>query len=221
MSSVEELADLFSKIGFEEPKVKEIVKNKKVAQSLETLINDGPEGYEWTKSTRTLLHNLASLVKGAEIENIGLVVKGIASEDLKTALQVNAAFKYIKSNGATATKESMNENSGVGIEVTDVEVRASVVKYIEENKETILRDRYKLVPGIFANIKNLSELKWADPRLFKPIIDEEILKVLGPRMKEIWLRRRRLQRIMVTRRKNPRNLLKMTNQRDPCLLRVS
>ncbi|KAG0661615.1 Glutaminyl-tRNA synthetase [Maudiozyma exigua] len=181
MSSVEELTDLFSKVGFEEPKVKEIVKNKKVAQSLETLINEGPEGYEWTKSTRALLHNLASLVKGAEIENIGLVVKGIASEDLKTALQVNAAFKYIKSNGVTATKESMNENSGVGIEVTDVEVRASVVKYIEENKETILRDRYKLVPGIFANIKNLSELKWADPRLFKPIIDEEILKVLGPK----------------------------------------
>ena len=181
MSSVEELTALFSKIGFEEPKVKEIVKNKKVAQSLETLINEGPEGYEWTKTTRALLHNLASLVKGADIENVGLIVKGIASEDLKTALQVNAAFKYIKTNGSTATKESMNENSGVGIEVTDVEVRASVVKYIEENKETILRDRYKLVPGIFANIKNLPELKWADPRLFKPIIDEEILKVLGPK----------------------------------------
>lgn len=181
MSSVEELTALFSKIGFEEPKVKEIVKNKKVAQSLETLINEGPESYVWTKTTRALLHNLASLVKGADVENIGLVVEGIASEDLKTALQVNAAFKYIKANGSAATKESMNENSGVGIEVTDVEVRASVVKYIEENKETILRDRYKLVPGIFANIKNLPELKWADPRLFKPIIDEEILKVLGPK----------------------------------------
>lgn len=181
MSSVEELTELFSKVGFEEPKIKEIVKNKKVSTSLETLIEDAPAGYEWNKSTRNFLHSLASLVKGAEITNIGLVVKGIASEDLKTALQVNAAFKYIKEHGADATTESMNENSGVGIEVTDVEVRASVVKYIEDNKETILHDRYKLVPGIFANIKNLPELKWADPRSFKPIIDEEIFKVLGPK----------------------------------------
>lgn len=181
MSSVEELTQLFSQVGFEEPKVKEIVKNKKVATSLESLINDVPGDYEWNKSSRALLHTLASLLKGADVENIGLVVQGISKEDLKTVLQVTAAFKYVKANGASVTAESMNENSGVGIEVTDVEVRASVVKYIEDDKERILSERYKLVPGIFANIKNLPELKWADPRSFKPIIDEEILKVLGPK----------------------------------------
>ncbi|GMM56086.1 glutamine--tRNA ligase [Maudiozyma humilis] len=181
MSSVEELTALFSQVGFEEPKVKEIVKNKKVSASLSELINAAPAGCEWNKGSRALLHNLASLMKGAELQNVGLIVQGIVNGDLKTALQVSAAFKYVKAAGADATADTMNTESGVGIEVTDVEVRAAVVKYIEDKKEVVLRDRYSLVPGIFADIKAMPELKWAEPRLFKPIIDEEILKVLGPK----------------------------------------
>ena len=181
MSSVEELTQLFAQVGFEEPKVKEIVKNKKVSTSLSELIAAAPAGCEWNKGTRALLHNLASLMKGAEVPNASLIVQGIVNEDLKTALQVSAAFKYVKAAGADANAATMNTESGVGIEVTDVEVRAAVVKYIEDKKEVVLRDRYKLVPGIFADIKAMPELKWAEPRLFKPIIDEEILKVLGPK----------------------------------------
>ncbi|EDO17441.1 hypothetical protein Kpol_1037p38 [Vanderwaltozyma polyspora DSM 70294] len=181
MSSVDELTELFSKIGFEDAKVKEIVKNKKVSESLAGFIKEAPAGCEWDKSTRALVHNLASLSKGAELPNSSMIVEGITKGSLKTALQVDAAFKYIKEHGLNATVDAMNENSGVGIEITEQQVRDRVIKYIEDNKETIITERYKLVPGIFANIKNLTELKWADPRTFKPIIDEEILKVLGPK----------------------------------------
>lgn len=181
MSEVDDLTVLFSKVGFEEPKVKEIVKNKKVSDTLSILVREAPASYQWDKSSRALVHNLASLIKGAEFPNSKLIVQGIVNGDLKTNLQVEAAYKYVKQNGDSATKEAMNENSGVGIEVTEDQVRASVINYIETNKETILAERYKLVPGIFANIKNLPELKWADPRSFKPIIDQEILKVLGPK----------------------------------------
>ena len=181
MSSVEELTQIFSNIGFEDGKVKEIVKNKKVSESLSTFIKDAPEGFGWDKSSRALVHNLASLAKGVEFSNSKLIVEGIIKGDLKTAFQVDAAFKFIKKTGQDATVESMNENCGVGIEVTESQVRDCVIKYIEDNNEQIMTERYKLVPGIFANIKNLSEMKWADPRSFKPIIDEEILKVLGPK----------------------------------------
>lgn len=181
MSDVEELSQLFGSVGFEESKVKEIVKNKNVSNSLSELINETPAGYQWDKPSRALIHNLASLIKGKELPNSKLIVDGIVNGDLKTALQVEAAYKYVKEHPETATKEDMNENSGVGIEVDENQVRASVIEYIESNKETILSERYKLVPGIFANIKNMPELKWADPRSFKPIIDQEILKLLGPK----------------------------------------
>ncbi|CCH61994.1 hypothetical protein TBLA_0G00450 [Henningerozyma blattae CBS 6284] len=181
MSSVEELTTLFANAGFEDAKVKEITKNKKVSESLSALIKEAPTEYTWNRSTRALVHNLASLVKGTEVPGSNLIVEGICKEDLKTNLQISAAFKYVKEHGTATTVAGLNENSGVGIEVTEDQVREEVIKYIEANKEKILQGRYSLVPGIFADIKNLPELKWADPRSFKPIIDQEILKVLGPK----------------------------------------
>lgn len=181
MSEVDELTKLFAGVGFEEPKIKEIVKNKKVADSLSALVQETPADYHWDKSNRALVHNLASLIKGNEFANSKLIVNGIIKGNLKTNLQIDAAYKYVKEHGDDANEDDMNKSSGVGVEITEEQVRERVAQYIEENKETILAERYKLVPGIFANIKNLPELKWADPRSFKPIIDQEILKVLGPK----------------------------------------
>ena len=87
----------------------------------------------------------------------------------------------VKEEGEKASVEGLKENAGVGIVITEDQVRSRVIKYIEDNKEVILKERYKLVPGIFATVKNLPELKWAEPRYFKPVIDQEILKVLGPK----------------------------------------
>ena len=115
MSSVEELTQLFSQVGFEDKKVKEIVKNKKVSDSLYKLIKETPSDYQWNKSTRALVHNLASFVKGTDLPKSELIVNGIINGDLKTSLQVDAAFKYVKANGEASTKMGMNENSGVGI----------------------------------------------------------------------------------------------------------
>lgn len=181
MASVEELTQLFSNVGFEGPKVKEIVKNKKVSTSLESLIKAAPQETKWDKSTRALAHNLASQIKGNELPNQELIVSSILDGSLKTALQVDAAYKYVKEEGEKASVEGLKENSGVGIVITEDQVRSRVIKYIEDNKEVILKERYKLVPGIFATVKNLPELKWAEPRYFKPVIDQEILKVLGPK----------------------------------------
>lgn len=181
MASVEELTQLFSNVGFEEPKVKEIVKNKKVSTSLESLIKAAPQETKWDKSTRALAHNLASQIKGNELPNQELIVSSILDGSLKTALQVDAAYKYVKEEGEKASVEGLKENAGVGIVITEDQVRSRVIKYIEDNKEVILKERYKLVPGIFATVKNLPELKWAEPRYFKPVIDQEILKVLGPK----------------------------------------
>lgn len=181
MASVEELTQLFSNVGFEGPKVKEIVKNKKVSTSLESLIKAAPQETKWDKSTRALAHNLASQIKGNELPNQELIVSSILDGSLKTALQVDAAYKYVKEEGEKASVEGLKENAGVGIVITEDQVRSRVIKYIEDNKEVILKERYKLVPGIFATVKNLPELKWAEPRYFKPVIDQEILKVLGPK----------------------------------------
>ncbi|CCF59293.1 hypothetical protein KAFR_0G02610 [Kazachstania africana CBS 2517] len=178
---MEELALQFSAIGFEEPKVKEIIKNKKVSASLSSLINQSPKDYQWNKVTRTLLHSLASSTKGTEYPKMDLIINGIINGDLKTNLQVDAAFQYVKTKGEDASVEEMNKISGVGVVVTEQEVRGTIVKFINDNKGEIETSRYKIVPKLFAEIRNLPNLKWANTSLFKPIIDEEILKLLGPK----------------------------------------
>lgn len=181
MTSVDELSTLFAQVGFEEPKVKEILKNAKVSSSLESAIKLASSDFPWNKNTRALIHTLASSLKGAEVPHLDYIVNGIQKGELKTALQIDAALKYLKSKGADATVEEMNQESGVGIEVSEEQVRTRIAKYLDDNKDSILKERYKAVPGLFAKIKALPELKWAEPRLFKPIIDEEVLKVLGPK----------------------------------------
>ena len=49
MSEVDDLTVLFSQVGFEEPKVKEIVKNKKVSDTLSVLVREAPAIYQWDK----------------------------------------------------------------------------------------------------------------------------------------------------------------------------
>ncbi|CDH09291.1 probable Glutamine--tRNA ligase [Zygosaccharomyces bailii ISA1307] len=181
MASTEELTKQFASVGFEEPKVKEIVKNRKVSESLYDLIKEAPADSLWEKSTRAQLQNLASLIKGEQLPNSKLIVGAISKKELKTTLQVEEAFKYIKEHGEHSDKKGMDEHAGVGVEVSDEQVRESVVKYIEDNRERIVTERYKLIPGIMADVKKRPELKWADPRSFKPIIDEEVFKVLGPK----------------------------------------
>lgn len=181
MSDVDALNKLFTSVGFEEPKVKEIVRNKKLSESLYDLIKEAPADTQWEKSTRGQIQNLATFSKGESLPNSKLIVDGITNKELKTNLQVEEAYKYVKENGENATKQGLNEHAGVGVEVSDEQVRASVAKYIKDNNEKIVTERYKLVPGIMADVKKLPELKWADPRSFKPIIDDEVFKVLGPK----------------------------------------
>ncbi|SSD61129.1 probable Glutamine--tRNA ligase [Saccharomycodes ludwigii] len=189
-ASVEELTKSFSSIGFEEPKIKEILKNQKVSSILDHLVKLAPPSSSttWTKQERSLLHNLAGLInKGSPNKSLNeqyskLIVEYIVNGNLKTNLQVESAYKYTTATtGAAIDVKDFEKQTGVGIVITEDQVRDRVAKYIQENLETIQTERYKSVPGLFAIIKNLPELKWAEPKYFKPIIDQELLKVLGPK----------------------------------------
>lgn len=182
---MEELTQQFQQFGFEDSKIKEILKNKKVSGSLSALLNQVDSNLPpLDKQSRSLIHNLASLLKGKDLQDSEWIVHGIQNGNLKTNLQVESAFKYLSqsfSNNQTPTIEEMNKESGVGVVVTEKEINDQVEAYFNENKDLILNERYKIVPKLFASIKNLPELKWADPKLFKPIIDKQVLQLLGPK----------------------------------------
>lgn len=180
MSSTEDLSALFNKLGLEDVKIKEILKNKKVSNSFESILKESSNiEYPLDKTKRLLLHQLAILSKGETIPNRSLITEGILNDELNTSQRVDEAFKYVKANGESSTKEELNKVNGVGIVVTEDQVKNEVRNYIQANKSEIEEKRYQFLPKILANVRTIPELKWANPSLFKPIIDEELLKLLG------------------------------------------
>lgn len=185
MSDVESLSKQFSELGFADKKIKEIIKNNKVSNALKQIISFLPPTSEPEDNTRlVLLHALATSTKNGEevnpVANIKLVVDAIADSRLKTSIQVTAALNYVK-NTESLTVEGLNEISGVGIELTREDVKSEIVKYMEENKEEIETKRYKHLPTLINTVKALPSLKWASPALFKPLIDEKLLVMIGPK----------------------------------------
>ncbi|ODV88138.1 hypothetical protein CANARDRAFT_5437 [[Candida] arabinofermentans NRRL YB-2248] len=181
MSSEDELVQLFSKIGFEETKINDILKNKKVSKSLAECINLSNQDGPLDKSKNALLHNLATSIKGEELINTKAIVDGIIDERLTTNLQVTEAYKYVKEAGENFDLKEFETRSGVGINLSEAEVEEKIRAYMEANKDELLEKRYKLVPGLLGTTKNLPDLKWASPSLFKPIIDKLALEMLGPK----------------------------------------
>jgi len=187
--SEDKLVELFSKVGFDDKRIKEIMSNKKISQSLGELIEltgSIQNGEQLDKSKDALLHNVANMLKGKHFKHIDTLVKYIVSDKLTTNLQIKEAFKYIKAHQDQDAKAVFNETafeeeSGVGINVSPAQVKAEIGKYFEENKDEVIATRYRAVPKIFAHVKGIKALKWASPSLFKPTIDAFLLEYLGPK----------------------------------------
>lgn len=178
MSDQSALIALFSKVGLSEKKAVEITKNKKVAHSLFEILNE-TDSTSFDDKKLTLLHTLAVESKGAEVPNRSLVTEAILDGRLKTNLQVSEALKFVKQG--TSTVDAFNEAAGVGVELSNEDVKKEIASYIEANKAGIEEKRYAMVPKVLGESKKLASLKWAAPNVFKPIIDDLFLSILGPK----------------------------------------
>lgn len=184
--SDEELCKLFSQVGFEDKKIKEIVKNNKVSKSLAEVIESSgalanSSNLPLEKSENALLHHLASLLKGKEVEGIEHISESIIAKKLKSNLQVTEALNYVEAHPKDFVESDFETASGVGIEVSEAEVVKIIGDYIAEHKEEIEANRYRMVPALLANVRQLPALKWVSPALFKPTIDAQLLELLGPK----------------------------------------
>lgn len=183
----DELCELFSKVGFEDKKIKEIIKNNKVSQSLAEVIKSSDilesteESLPIEKSENALFHHLATLLKGKHVEGIDKISKNIINKKLTSNLQVAEALKYVESHPSDFSESEFETASGVGIKISDEEVQCIISDYMMENKTEIESNRYRMVPALLASVRQLASLKWASPALFKPIIDSKLLEMIGPK----------------------------------------
>lgn len=181
-TDVAELSEAFEAFGFEEKKVAEIVKNAKVAKSLEEVVTLAKAGGKtYTKAQLTLFHDLASVLKGKDVSHLDAIVGAIASGNFVLKLQVQEAVKYVESSGESFSEEAFKAASGYGVKLSDEDVKAIIHKYLQTRAGEIEEKRYSLVSALLADVRKVDDLKWASPALFKPTIDAEMLAMCGPK----------------------------------------
>ncbi|KAG0768027.1 hypothetical protein G6F57_002775 [Rhizopus arrhizus] len=176
---MEDLIPIFTKIGLSEQKAKDTAKNKKLAPTLETVINEAQvreTGCE--KEKGILLYNLASTVTKDALTHLGFIVKKIMVGDLKTTDQVQAAIKFSEEG---FKEEEFDAATGVGVVVSPEEIKAAVNEYIESNKENIVSNRYKTLGPTLANTRRMPSLRWADGGKIKDEVEAQFLALLGPK----------------------------------------
>lgn len=183
MSSEDELVTLFNKVGLGDKKAKEIIKNKKVSQSLfEILSIESSSTDTFNDKQLALLHQLAIESKGGVIPNRKLITDAILDGRVKTNLQILEAVKYLKAiDGENVELEKFNEAAGVGIELSESDVKTEIEKYLDLISADLQSKRYSILPKVLGEVQKLPSLKWAAPNLFKPIIDALFLEKLGPK----------------------------------------
>jgi Glutaminyl-tRNA synthetase, non-specific RNA binding region part 1 len=74
--------------------------------------------------------------------------------------------------------------SGIGITVTEGEIKNVVAGYMSTNKDRILEDRYLALPLALKEMATNPFLKWADPKLRAEIMNKAFEYLLGPKDKQ-------------------------------------
>jgi hypothetical protein len=92
-----------------------------------------------------------------------------------------AAVEYLKVHDKRWVETDFEAAAGVGITVTEGEIRNLVDTYISTNKDTILAERYKAQPVALKNLAANPFLKWADPKQRTEIITKAFENLLGPK----------------------------------------
>lgn len=99
---MDDLIPLFVKIGLSEQKAKDTAKNKKLAPTLETVINEANVRDGCDKDVGILLYSLATGASKTPVEHLSFITKKIMNGDLKTTDQISGKhfffFKLRQSN---------------------------------------------------------------------------------------------------------------------------
>ena len=90
-------------------------------------------------------------------------------------------MEYLKFHDKRWTDTDFEAASGVGVNVTEAEIKTLVDTYMSTNKDVILSDRYKAQPVALKTLAANPFLKWADPKLRTEIITKAFEELLGPK----------------------------------------
>lgn len=175
---------IFQSIGLTEQKAKETMKNKVLADRLESLIKkyktDANEQVE--KSAGVLLYTLASSSDAAfNVEKLTFIVDFVRNGKISSVQQINAAIAFAKSNPNTdGNSEAFKSACGIDVSYTPDQIENCVEEVLKKHTDKIKNQRYQFNSGIVLGEAS-KRLKFVDMKKVKAEIDMQLLDILGPK----------------------------------------
>ncbi|CAG2166726.1 unnamed protein product [Oppiella nova] len=181
----EELIQQFVSIGLSESKAKETLKNDVLSKTLNELIVETNKhvktGNGLNKSIGKLVYQTATTIKSQIRSHLPLLVEYIAKEKIDSEVKLSAAIDYLLTNPSTDIDiKAFETSSGVGVVVSDKQIKESVKSLIETHKNDLIESRYRFNCGLLlAQLKK--QMKFADGKAIKTEVDRQVLELLGPK----------------------------------------
>ena len=164
--------------GLEEKKIAEITKKKKLAERVKFVLDESKVD-KCEKEVGNMLISIAEKLNPAYNHRLPLLLKYVLSKEISTTHQLDFAIDFLKKKGEeNVTEEEFKEKCGIGLKISEEDIKKELEEIIKKYEEKLKKERYK-----FQTVKILSELRkkftFVDPKLTKKIVDDEIDKILG------------------------------------------
>eukprot|EP00917_Polyrhabdina_sp_WS-2016_P016749 GHVP01036190.1.p1 GENE.GHVP01036190.1~~GHVP01036190.1.p1 ORF type:complete len:712 (-),score=124.73 GHVP01036190.1:884-3019(-) len=160
----EEAYKIFIELGIGKTKAEEASKNKKMSENI-LKISRMTDLNKCTPEVGYLLYLYCSK-RPNNFEQDGLIIPGVITKDLKTTKQLEKALEHC-TRYTDVTKETLYKICGVGVVVSREQIEEKVRNILSNKSQVNLAD-------LFKDLKLDSSLEWADSRVMKDVLDEEI-----------------------------------------------
>ncbi|KDQ64320.1 hypothetical protein JAAARDRAFT_27948 [Jaapia argillacea MUCL 33604] len=172
------LIEQFKSLGLDQSKAAEAAKSPKAAAVLKDLI----ERHNLTSGS--LDERKATLVAALAVQGVKLsdeqkdyVLGAILDDRLKRQDQVNAAAKYVETHPFPVDVKEFDAECGVGFSMTPEQLAVRIKEYVSSSAIAGWANLGAAIGGI----KNIPDLRWANPLDVKNTVEQTFLEKFGPR----------------------------------------
>jgi glutaminyl-tRNA synthetase len=165
-------------------KIKDTLKNKKLTAALVTLAEEtGLETKEGranlTKANGSLLYSLGAAYNKGTFPHHLKVATYILDGKLTSGARIDGALKYVTSLSQDAAWDAaaFEKASGVGVEVTEDNVRAVVLEILKTEAEALETEGTRCTGRLMKTLSTHPDLVFADRKMCKTVFDAEIKKL--------------------------------------------
>lgn len=172
---------LFTGIQLDENVAKNAVANKKFRAALIEIINDAGAANGCSKPQGNMLYTSAGKYPANALCHRPFLLSYVMADKIKTVPQLEGAFEYLKKIGTTALDTPQFEDAaGVGVLVTETQIKAAVADAIKANEARLIQDRYHFNVNILLG-PIIKTLKWAEASVVKTELEAQVMSLLGPK----------------------------------------